>query len=290
MNIIKIMLGLILSVSLFVSCDKIESPYIQLDDNKVEPLTMAQFDSIAGELNANALYRKFLFEEFTGSNCTNCPAGHQEVASLKTLFGDTMVAVGVHASSLAVPTEDLPYDFRVEEGLQLYSDFGGMYVPFGVLNRTPYNGNVKIPRTTGTWKNAILQRDTVCYAAIQMINQYDEQRQALITNAKITMLQNYANPLYVAFYIIEDKIIKPQKDGSLIIPDYEHNHVLRGSMNGTYGKPLNGTGILAQNEVCLMAYRISFYGKDWVKANCKVVVFVRDNVTGAVLQVEEAEI
>jgi hypothetical protein len=277
-------------ICLFWGCDKIDKP-IQLDDNKVAPLSMAQFDSIAGTLDSSTLYRKFLFEEFTGARCTNCPDGHREVRNLKTDFGDTMVAIGVHAGFYAEPNEAYPYEFRVEEGKQLYQDFGGSYTPFAVLNRAPYSGNdVRIPPTAGTWKTAIQQRDKTPYAAIQIVNQYDEQRQALITNAKITMLQDYVNPLYVVFYLVENKIIKPQLDHGVRIPEYEHNHVLRGSMNGVYGKPLNGTGTLAKDATSLMAYRTSFYGKDWVKENCQVVVFIRDNSTGVVLQVEEAEV
>jgi hypothetical protein len=273
------------------ACDKIESPYVHLDDNKIEPLSEAQFDSLAGTLNLSAVYRKFLFEEFTGSKCTNCPDGHQELKDLKAIFGDTMIITGVHAGSLAVPNEEYPYEFRVAEGLELYTDFKGSFVPFAVLNRSLYSSSsVIIPRTSGTWKNAIQQRDKALYAAIQIVNQYDAQRQTLVSNAKVTMLQNYPNPLYIAFYIIEDKIIKPQNNYGVRIPDYEHNHVLRGSMNGTYGKPLNGSGTLAKDASCLMAYKTSFYGRDWVKENCHIAVFVRDNVTGVVLQVEEAAV
>ena len=278
-------------ISFFCGCDKIAPPYIQLDDNRVKSLTMAEFDSIASVLDLSTVYRKFLFEEFTGTRCTNCPDGHQELKNLKIIFGDTMITIGIHASSLAEPNNEYPYDFRVEEGKQLYVDFVGSYVPFGVLNRTSYSGNdVKIPPLSDAWKNAIQQRDTAVYAAIQIINQYDEQRQAVVSNAKITMLQDYPNPLYVAFYIIEDKIIKPQLNHGVHIPNYEHSHVLRGSMNGTYGKPLNGSGILPKDTACIMAYRKSFYGKDWVKENCQVVVFLRDNTTGKVLQVEEVAV
>jgi hypothetical protein len=276
-------------ICLFGGCDKIEEP-IQLDDNKVKPLSMAQFDSIAGTLDLSTLYRKFLFEEFTGTRCTNCPDGHREVRDLRTNFGDTMVAIGIHAGFNAEPNDAYPYEFRVEEGKQLYVDFGGFYTPIAVLNRAPYDGNdVKIPRSSGgVWKTAIQQRDKTMYAAIQIINQYDDQRQALVTNAKITMLQDYPNSLSVVFYIIENKILKPQLDHGVFIPNYEHNHVLRGSMNGIYGKPLNDTGTLAKDASSLMAYRTSFYGKDWVKENCQVIVFLRDNTTGVVLQVEKA--
>ncbi|MDR1346410.1 MAG: Omp28 family outer membrane lipoprotein [Bacteroidales bacterium] len=282
----------VILICLFWGCDKIEKPYMHLNDTKVEPLSVAKFDSIAGTFNASGVYRKFLFEEFTGSHCTNCPDGHQTLRDLKTVFGDTMIIVGIHAGSLAEPNYEYPYEFRVSEGLQLYTDFGASYVPFGVLNRTRYNGNsVIIPPTSGKWKSTIQQRDkSAPCAAVQIVNQYDNQRQMLVSNAKVTMLQDYPNPLYIAFYIIEDKIIKPQLNHGVRIPDYEHSHVLRGSMNGVYGKPLNGTGILAKDSVCLMACKISFYEKDWAKENCQIVAFIRDNTTGEILQVEEKDI
>jgi hypothetical protein len=279
-------------ICLFLGCDKMEKPYIHFDDTKVDPLSVAKFDSIAGTLNPSEVYRKFLFEEFTGTRCTNCPEWHQVLKDLKATFGDTMITVGIHAGSLAEPDSKYPYDFRVPEGLQLFTDFVGSYLPFGVLNRSRYNGNsVIISPTSGAWKNAIQQRDkSAPCAAIQIVNQYDNQRQTLISNAKVTMLQDYSSSLFVVFYIIENQIIKPQNNNNIRIPDYEHNHVLRGSMNGVYGKPLNGTGTLAKDSACLMAYKTSFYGKDWVKENCQIVVFVRDNTTGEILQVEEKSI
>ena len=51
--------------------------------------------------------RNVLLEDFTGQDCSNCPTAHEVVASLKEQYGDAVVAVAVHATSVfGIPEGD----------------------------------------------------------------------------------------------------------------------------------------------------------------------------------------
>ena len=96
MKKINLIVTLAILLCAFVSCDKIEGPYITPDES-VE--TNVEFPDI----DPNNVFRKVLIEEYTGHRCTNCPDGHRELASLHERYGDTLVAIGIHAGTFALP-------------------------------------------------------------------------------------------------------------------------------------------------------------------------------------------
>ena len=92
MKKINLIVTLTILLCAFVSCDKIEGPYITPDES-VE--TNVEFPDI----DPATVFRKVLIEEYTGHRCTNCPDGHRELASLHERYGDSLVAIGIHAGS-----------------------------------------------------------------------------------------------------------------------------------------------------------------------------------------------
>ncbi|MDR2867953.1 MAG: Omp28-related outer membrane protein [Bacteroidales bacterium] len=277
----KILFLLSLLCLIIIACDKIDGPYLAINP-AVEPISIDSFPPLT-----QSVIHKFLMEEFTGHKCSNCPQGHALLRNLLAIYGDTMITIGIHAGSLSVTDAEYPYDFRTNVGNQLFTDFPPLGVPSVFVNRT----GAVLWNNANDWQDAIIQRDrTTPVAAIQIINVYDELKQKVTANAKITMLQDYANPINISFYLIENKIIKPQLSGTTRIPNYEHNHVLRASLDGTtYGLLLSGTGT-ANGATFLKAYDYQFYGTDRVPENCKIVVFLSDASSKQILQVEEAEV
>ena len=77
---------------LSVGCDRIEGPYLVPSEN--EEITV-----IFPDLDLNSVYRKVLIEEYTGHHCLNCPDGHRKLEELHERFGDTLVAIGIHAGA-----------------------------------------------------------------------------------------------------------------------------------------------------------------------------------------------
>ncbi|MDR2980564.1 MAG: Omp28 family outer membrane lipoprotein [Bacteroidales bacterium] len=259
-----------------IGCDKMEGPYI------TDPqwgISTVEFP----ELQPEDLYRRILVEEYTGHRCANCPNGHEKLEELHQLFGDTLVIVGIHAGSLARTNDDYPYDFTTENGNTLFSDFGLNAIPRAFFNRTAKD--IAVSEWISTVNSMDISRS---YAAIQLINEYNANK--LTVNIKATMLSEYGNPLQLAVYLIEDGIIKPQLNGSTHIEEYEHKHVLRGSLNGTYGDPFPETGLMEKDSAYTRAYSISFEGRDWNAANCSAVAILLDPDTQEVIQTRVAKI
>lgn len=274
----KSILLIVISAIIYSSCDIIETPYIS-------PNGDVEVDVEFPELNRDSVIRKVLMEEFTGHRCLNCPEGHERLAQLLTTYGDSLVAVCIHAGALANTNIDFPYDFRTEAGTQLYNDFGLDPVPIAIINRKQYN--IQWGVELNSWQNAIEAVDrSEIYAGIQLINVFKSNENRLYAYSKTTMLKEYANPVQLSLFLIEDGIVSPQKDGVLVDTFYVHNHILRLGINGTYGSKFTVSGIVEKDSSYTLGYPVDFTGKDWDISKCTIVAILHDPSTREVLQVE----
>jgi hypothetical protein len=270
-------LSLIVIALCFMACNKIESPYLTLSEQE-------DVDVVFPELDPNTVYRKILFDEYTGHLCPNCPSGHQVLEQLLDIYGDTLVAVCIHAGELAEPEAGMPYDFRTPTGDQLNNDYHILYNPQAIINRTG------APIDKPQWVNGVQNANRSLHAAIQIINQFSESNWSLKINTKTTMLEEYNQPVQLSLLLVEDNIIKPQKNNSEIVEDYVHNHVLRAGINGNYGEHISPEGLVNKDSSYLYGYSIDFTGKDWVPENCSVIAVLLDENSKEVLQVEKVKV
>lgn len=280
-NLMTIMMLALFAAVICASCDRIEGPYFTVPQHTEYDTTL--FDDLP--VDPATVYRKILIEEYTGHRCSNCPRGHQELERLHGVFGDTLVAVGVHYTSLAnpKPNNGFPYDFRTEIGNALGSAYNINSIPFAVIDRNGENGTEAIVQ----WEKLIKEADRKVYAAVQLVNQLSDE---LKTTAKITMLEDYPYPMQLSLLLIEDNIVQPQLNGSDTVPDYVHNHVLRTGINGTWGVLLTDDGILKKGHAYYKAAKVSFEGTDWNVDNCYVVAILYDKQNRKVLQVEKVKV
>lgn len=263
------------------SCDKIEGPYISQDQSVVT-------DVVFPDLDTNAVIQKVLMEEYTGQCCVNCPNGHRELEELSETFGEALVPIGLHVGIFAIPTSSFPNDFRTEEGTTLYNDFGvaSIGTPAGVVNRKSFGGSSVL--NISQWRQSISEcAAETPVAAIQMINQYNAADKKLTAHTKTTIIADYEGTILLSLYIIEDGIVGPQKDGDEIIEDYVHQHVLRGSINGTYGTQLTMDGTVQKGESYTKSYDLDCTEKSWNIDNCSVIAILTDATTKEVIQVEK---
>lgn len=278
---IKFFFLTVLCAFIVMSCDKIEGPYI-VQDNAVST------DVVFPTLDKSTVFQKFLIEEYTGTQCTNCPEqGHRPLANLLVAYGDTLVPVCVHVGVYAVPTTNYPYDFRTEYGDKLKADFSIGTLPCAVIHRTKYNGSysVKSPE----WNDALASLDrTSAPAAIQMINTFKDNK--LTVNTKTTMLSEISDKLVLMVLLTEDNVVAPQLDGADRVEDYQHQHVLRSTLTGNDGTALTPSGVTEKDSAYVKSYLLDFAGKDWKKENCKVVAFIYNAETLEIVQVESAAI
>ena len=127
---------LIIGLFLFSACDKIEGPYVELNNSQT---VVDDFP----ELDRSSVYRKILMEEFTGHLCVNCPVGHAKISELASLFGDTLVPICIHAGTLANPAAGglFIYNFKTPEGDKFFQDFEVSEIPSAVVNRVKHGGD-----------------------------------------------------------------------------------------------------------------------------------------------------
>lgn len=266
-------------VACFYACDKIEGPYI--DEDSYIPVTV-EFE----ELDFGSVYRKVLIEDYTGHTCVNCPTGHAKLDELHGIYGDTLVAIGVHAGNFAVPTVNMPANFATEVGNQWCNDFEVQAFPSAIVNRVKYGSYFFSP--VGSWNNAIMQVDrSKLYAAIQLLPSGDDSR--MIANAKVTIMEDITDPVQLNVLLIEDGIVAPQLTATGVVPDYVHNHVLRASFNGPYGKQLTDNGMVENGKAYTRAYALD-WNPQWKRENCSLVAILLNMNTKEVLQVEKIDL
>ena len=254
---------LIILIAFFSSCDKIErTDFLQGDNNG------------GGGVDTTTIVQKVLIEDFTGYKCTNCPLASSELYTIENLFEGKIVGIGVHSGFFAAPSGVFTTDFRTTAGDELATFFGPESFPIGMVNRKGYPENVLVDYTE--WASMVTE----------ILNQTPSVGILLSeSNNKITVraksLSDISGNLKLVVCITEDKIIDYQIDGVDLVEDYEHNHVLRTNVNGTWG-----TDITLTSEYSSFEFDYSL-DNNWVRSNCNVVAYVYNDSNKEVLQAEK---
>lgn len=275
---IQVSVALIAS-SIFFSCDKVDSPY---GDTQSTP---------GG--NGNTVVQKVLLEDFTGAHCTNCPDAHKVAAQLKDLYGDRLVVMGVHVGVFALPGVWGPlytYDFRTQTGNDLYAFFlnNNEPLPTGMANRMAYSGAISL--VSGKWGPATAALTAQqAKAGITISNtSYTAGNGAISADVKINAVSALQDQLRLCLYVTEDSIVKPQLDNGVDIPAYLHRHVLRGSLNGTWGDAVATP--IAAGDSTQTTISGSLTQTDLVPEHLYLIAILINETTRDVVQVEEQKL
>lgn len=260
-------------------CDKIEEPYlVKTDGSSPAP----------GEK-----VRKIILEEFTGHTCNNCPEATFLANDLKQVFGEQLILLSIHAGDLAKPG-NAPYEaeYRTSTGTALYNFFQFEFVPIGMVNRTPYGGGIALYKDI--WEPAIQELvDLPPEAYIEIENTYNENTRDLEIHVHAEFLADLSKKCNLSVFIIESGIVSAQKNDNPSIGDtpnwldYEHMHMLRSSLNGTWGDELVDqptAGIIITKD-----YAVTL-NSAWEAANCAIIALILDAESNEVLQAEEMHI
>ena len=224
-----------------------------------------------------AARRTVLIEEFTGQQCTNCPDGHEAIHTLTTssLIGDSIIAVGIHASPLAM---DPPLGLRTSEGEEYYRHFGSPALPSAIFNRDTSPLKVEVWSSTVNDLMAVRTDFTVKAEAT-----FDPSTRKLNIKVATSAGEDYAGNLQV--WITENNIVAYQLDHGTGKPTYVHNHVLRGVVNGTWGEYTELTAHTP--EYFTYTYDIP---EGWNPDNLEVVAFLYNENGGGVAQATQCEV
>lgn len=162
--------------------------------------------------------RAILLEEFTGQMCTNCPDGHQAIREITATLGDSVVAVGIHASNLAI---NPPIGLKTATGEAYYTNAGSPVLPTGVINLQTD------PLQVSDWGSNI---DRLIMTPTPFT--VKAEGTAIDGNYEIKVAfssgEDYEGRLMV--WVVENDIVGRQLDHGTMVSDYVHNHVFRAAV------------------------------------------------------------
>ncbi len=265
-------LPIILLIFTITACDVIEEPYL-------EPIGVQP--PAPGEK-----VKKVLLEEYTGHKCPNCPEATEEAHNLKGIYGEQVVLLAIHAGPLAHADASGLYtaDFTTETGNTLFSVYDPGYVPCGNVNRTSNKAEFST-----TWQGKIEDiLDEPQEANIVLETTFNDQTLALDVKVDVEFLVDLTGNYNLCFYILESGIIAPQLSDTGDIPDYQHEHMLKGSYSGAWGFEISSGDIIA-GEIITKEFQVTI-ASNLVPANTSVIAFVTDAADRRILQAEEKHI
>ena len=274
------------AVLAFAGCDVIKGPKIVNGGD-------------GGGGNPTTAQQKVLLEDFTGHKCGNCPRAHVTGNQLKDIYGDKLIIMGVHAGFFAttdaVSSGKYFYDFNTPMGtdLNLYYLVENFGYPKGLINRRMFNA--KYPQEHTDW-GALIDPIFAETPRMQLFiaPTYDSALRELTVDVSTKFLAAGDTADRLVVVLVEDSIINWQKDydlpsGQQDIQYYVHRHVLRGSINGTWGDPLGTTAGAPGDSISYTFSKLIPSG--WNENHVSVVAYVinENGTTYEVIQAEEVK-
>jgi hypothetical protein len=280
----------LLSIALFgalAACDYVD-----------QPLPPPGSGGGGGNGGTDGVPRRVLLEEFTGHLCDNCPEAAITAKQLQNIYGpENLVVVAIHAGAFFSEPANPPFpngafssDHRTVAGNTYATTFGVFFLPTGAVSRKPYNQSMLISHAA--WSSAVA--DIIGDPAYMDLwfseLDYDAGQGTVTPQVRIAVARPLETTTYrLVVQLLENRVVDWQLNGNASppeVPDYEHMHMLRANLNGTWGQD-----VLAGNPsvgdtltVDLPAYTLD---PAWNWDECSLVAYVYDNGTDEVLQVVE---
>lgn len=197
--------------------------------------------------------KRAILEDFRGHKCGLCPAGDVVAQNISEKYNDSVIVVAIHAGSLSTPnsTGSHTTDFRTSAGNTYNSAFNIVGTPTGIVNRSAYNGNIKLGKDD--WENAVKEViSTPSSLHLVIRNGYDSNSRFVTIEVKNYISQSLTGNYSTVVYVLEDSIYDWQTDYNASptqVESYLHNHVLRDNVNGTWGTQVISTSANAGDSI-----------------------------------------
>lgn len=273
-----VFIGFLSLVLIWQACDKIDSPYVK--------------PTGGGIIDPGDIAKVVLIEKFTGHRCPNCPDMAERIKALQNTYDKQIVVVSVHAGFFATPLGDVfSVDYRTAEGTELDQFFGiGQEgYPKGLLSRTAFGtpdfllGSDQLAGRVAE----VLEEDPTL--KLEINPSYSAGDRTINIEVDVSILESMQRKLLLSVFITEDSIVSPQKDKTETVHDYVHRHVLRASVNGTWGENLSDGNEIHPGTSFRKTYQSTIF-EHWNDEHCAIIAFVYDADTYEVLQAAEVKV
>jgi hypothetical protein len=236
-----------------------------------------------------------VFEEYTGASCVNCPDGHRIVQDILTQYGNRVIAVGLHPAGnvLAAPVHS-GEDFRTEEARLIANNFKVSSLPSGTIDRKEFDGSIVQGRFVWKQKLESVINNSVKVNVKSRVY-FDDLSGKTLLELEYTILEDIDNDLNFSIMLIENKLNAPQKEGSEVREEYEHEHVMRKMYTNALGNALKKEtadgGGYKKGRVYLKKIELEDFSKTKYKAeNLYIVSFITNASSSEVLQASSAKV
>lgn len=225
--------------------------------------------------------KKAILEEFTATNCGNCPSAHVLVNQYQESYQDQLIPINIHYGHLANPRPG-QMDFRTE-----YSQVLGQQAGVGAVPQASINRNATgwaLPRNN--WKAAIEQiiAQTSPVNVGFEVTRNDETGMISVEIESFNTSELASLKFHVA--VLENNFVAYQQDyGNGAQSNYNHQHILRDLPIGAEGSNVPNLTAGAVNTLTV-SFEIPENGSGIIE-NYDVVVFAGDDkknvFTGGIL-------
>lgn len=242
----------------------------------------------------NVSGRTVLVEEATGVRCQNCPQGTQTLVAMQQQYGaNRLVVVSLHAAAnFSVPYSSSAYDFRTPEVQELANYIGPLEgFPTAAVNRRLLPNETSTFLTPHTRWGGEVAQDLFGDAsmAINIANTYNHDTRELNIKVDILPDQVLTGEHRITVLITQDSIQDPQLNGSTLVPDYVHRHVVRDVVSAPTGDVI--AEALEAGVVITKNFKVTLPA-DFDEHHCSVVAYVArgGNPDKQVLQAAEKHV
>ncbi len=241
-----------------ISCDVVNAPY---EKNPKDPSDTLLKDTSTVITRTGAL-QNVLLEDYTGQLCGNCPEAAEIADRLYKVNGGRVIVTAIHSGIFAKKElPDYQYDFTTPTGDALDAAFKISRAgnPNGLVNRVTINN--RIIQGHPTWETVVAQQLQRTPALdLAMSHTFYPESKTLVVTVRTEALAEIDAPANLSVWLQENDVIADQKDYRKTpshITDYNFSHVLRASMNGTWGDTLSKAPS-AKGTKSTMTFRYTF--------------------------------
>jgi len=273
------------------ACDIVEAPYLK---NPIGPVDTTKNDTSTTMVRSGGV-QNVLLEDYTGHTCGNCPEAADIATSIATKNPGRVIVMAVHVGVFAVPEfPDYPADYRTAVGNTLDETFlnSRAGLPNGLVNRVRYNNRLVLGRQN--WEPATnVQLAKTPKLDLGLSHTHYKEDSLIVASVEATYLEAGETDYSIVVYLVENGIVGDQKDyrrNPEHVEDYEFEHVLRASLNGTWGDTLSKNAEAAGTKLTkTFRYKVPA-GVPWKLENCELIAFVIRRTTNEVVQVVKQKI
>lgn len=218
-----------------------------------------------------------LIEDFTGTNCSNCPTAHEAInATVAAHPGAVAVIAEYNYAGDPLGTGPL---FWTDEALDLESEYLPVLGwPATFIDRYDFDADgapEEVPANILPYtEEQLLKTPPV---NIYLDKTYDTGSRTLDLTVTIKYTSDITTSNHLSVSLVENGIITDQLSGATILTDYEENHVLRKMLTFYLGDALPEENTAGRVYVFHYTYVVP---DGFVAENMEAIAFVHNFETG----------